>query len=148
MTPYPSPSRSITPGRKPSTSTSAPLVSLSNASRPGGFLMFMATLFFPALTLAKNSPDRELGKCRAGSPRPGCSIFVTVAPNSHNICVARAPGNSRVRSSTLTEGWDNGADEDSLIVGVWTPETSLVPLQAAKLVEIYIAPAKHCNDLR
>src|SRR5579859_134964 len=100
-----SPSRSITPGRKFSTSTSAQRTSASTNSRSPGSFRLMATLRLPRFT------DRKyvLSACTKGgphplvsSPVPGRSTLITSAPRSPSSIAAYGPASTRARSSTCT----------------------------------------------
>src|SRR5216684_742265 len=105
----PSPSRSITPGRKFSTSTSAQRTSASTNARSPGSFRSMATLRLPRLTdrkyvLSAPSPAGTNGgpQCLVSSPAPGRSTLITSAPRSPRSIAAYGPASTRARSSTCT----------------------------------------------
>src|SRR5215510_6125104 len=100
----PTPSRSIVPGRKFSTTTSLRRASFRRISRPSGALRLSVTLFLPRLTDMKYvaSPATKGGHFRVSSPLPGSSILTTSAPMSASIIVQNGPARTRVRSSTRT----------------------------------------------
>src|SRR6266850_1564268 len=100
----PTPSRSIVPGRKFSTTTSLLRARLRRMSRPSRALRLSVTLFLPRLTDMKYvaSPATNGGHFRVSSPLPGSSILTTSAPMSASIIVQNGPASTRVRSSTRT----------------------------------------------
>ena len=78
------------PGRKFSTSTSAPARSFRRTVFPASALRSSVTLFFPRLTLMKyvDSPPAKAGQARVSSPLPGSSTLITSAPMSARSIVA------------------------------------------------------------
>src|SRR5215813_3998074 len=100
----PTPSRSIVPGRKFSTTTSLRRASFRRISRPSGALRLSVTLFLPRLTDMKYvaSPATKGGHFRVSSPLPCSSILTTSAALSSSIIVQNVPARTRVRSSTRT----------------------------------------------
>src|SRR5229473_2614124 len=105
----PSPSRSITPGRKFSTSTSAQRTSASTNARSCGSFKSMATLRLPRLTdkkyvLSAPSPAGTNGgpQCLVSSPDPGRSTLITSAPRSPSSIAAYGPASTLASSSTCT----------------------------------------------
>src|SRR6056297_3502588 len=121
-TPYPSPSRSITPGRKFSTSTSARATSRFSASFPRGSLRFSVIDFLPAFCARKLIPiplEESSGsapRLRARSPRPTDSTLITSVPRCASWWQAKGPASTFVRSSTRTP--ESGAgDRRSVTIG-------------------------------
>ncbi len=103
--PYPSPQRSIVPGRKFSTSTSAVSMSLLARSCPSPSRRFSVTDFLlraimghqrvcPALLWRPHS--------RIGSPLPGGSTFMTSAPKSPRSWPQKGPARRLPISTTRT----------------------------------------------
>src|SRR2546430_15542204 len=92
------PRPSTTPGRKPSTTTSAPAAASSTADFPAALLRSTAALRFPALSTANS-----VGETRIGAP-PGGSIFTTSAPTSTGSWVAYGPRRQMLGASTRPPG--------------------------------------------
>ncbi len=115
----PRPSRSITPGRKLSTSASAVFASSSSASGSSRRLSSTERLL-RSVTHVKADEWPIFGSYpRIGSPPPGCSILITSAPRSASSAVANAPGSRRVRSRTRmpASGPEGGVTMDNLPIG-------------------------------
>ena len=90
-------SRSITPARKPSSTTSAVSTRPRNCSSPDALLRSSATERLLRLNAA-NSPAKR----RDGSPPSGRSTRITSAPRSASSIVAYGPGYCSARLSTRT----------------------------------------------
>src|SRR6185436_6154190 len=102
----PRPKRSIVPGRKFWTSTSACPTSFLRTSMPALLLMSMASDRLPRLdeiNSAENSPPLSMGARlrRVMSPEIG-SILMTSAPWSARNIVANGPDTTPVKSRTRT----------------------------------------------
>src|SRR6267143_6080997 len=91
------PSRSRTPGRKPSMSTSAHAQSRRSAAGPSGAFRSRAMLRLPRFSASNCS-----GSPRRKSPSAASSTLTTSAPRSARSSVAYGPGYRRVRSTTRT----------------------------------------------
>src|SRR2546423_935030 len=91
------PSRSSTPGRKPSMSTSARAQSRRKSAGPSRAFRSMAMLRLPRFSASNCS-----GSPRRRSPSAASSILTTSAPRSTSKSVAYGPGYRRVRSTTRT----------------------------------------------
>ena len=92
----PRPRRSITPGRKPSVSTSAFSISFSTSSTPSGFFRSTPMLRRPR---ANTSLDGLSGSVpRTAAER---SMRITSAPRSASIIAQNGPGPMPVISTTL-----------------------------------------------
>src|SRR5690606_18763861 len=105
----PNPSRSSTPGRKFSRSTSARRSSASSTSVPSGVLRSRAMDSLLRLQdrkyVATGSPPpsgRTNGgpQCRVSSPLPGVSTLMTRAPRPASIIPAGGPASARARATT------------------------------------------------
>ena len=81
------PSRSMTPGRKPSINASADSMSFNSVSTPSGFLRSIAMFWRPRCKMSKAGPS-------GAGPRTDCarSTRITSAPMSDNIMAANGPG--------------------------------------------------------
>src|SRR3954447_19013360 len=105
----PSPSRSRTPVRKFSTSTSARSTSASRTSRSAPSLRSRVIDSLLRLDERKyvdsrrpSSPTKGGPQPRVSSPRPGASTLMTRAPWSASIIDAWGPARARDRSTTRT----------------------------------------------
>src|SRR3954452_9418557 len=87
------PSRSVTPGRKPSSSTSARSTSASTSSTPAGSLRSTATERRPRLS-------RSCSAAPVGGRARGRSIRSTSAPRSASSIAANGPGPIPASSTT------------------------------------------------
>src|SRR3990170_2148962 len=98
----PKPRRSMVPGRKFSSSTSARRISLRRMSCPSGAFRLSVRLFLPRLTAMKYvaSPPAKGGQPRVSSPLPGSSTLMTSAPMSASSMEQKGPASTRVRSTT------------------------------------------------
>ena len=103
---YASPSRAITPGRKFSTTTSAPAASSRMRSRICGSRRSASALRLFRLNARNESISPWLWPLRIPQKRihspPTFSILITSAPRSPSIWVAIGPCTSAVKSSTRT----------------------------------------------
>src|SRR5574341_2448573 len=92
----------MTPGRKPSSTTSDVSASFRKRVRPSSIFKFRLRLFLPRFRAPNRmlSPLRIGGMWRSQSPPPGGSILITSAPKSARMRVQKGPGSSMVRSST------------------------------------------------
>jgi hypothetical protein len=98
------PIRSIAPGAKFSTSTSASRISFSMIALPSGVLVFSVSDFLLLLSVMKYSASKSgtsRNWRRVTSPTPGRSTFSTSAPNHANNCVHAGPACTPVKSITL-----------------------------------------------
>src|SRR6266446_4562925 len=98
------PIRSIAPGAKFSTSTSASRISFSIIALPSGVLVFSVSDFLLLLSVMKYSASKS-GTSRSWrrvtSPTPGRATFSTSAPNHANNWVHAGPACTPVKSTTL-----------------------------------------------
>ena len=100
----PGPCVSMTPGRNPSSTTSAVSASRSICCLASSLRRSAITDFLPRL-LGRNKvasggrPGRTAVMCRAASPT-GASILMTSAPRSASTCPASGPATFWVKSST------------------------------------------------
>src|SRR5262245_33403923 len=98
----PKPSRSMVPGRKFSSTTSARAMSPWRMAWPSGAFRFNVRLFLLRFTDMKYvaSPPANGGQPRVSSPLPGSSILITSAPMSPSAIAQNGPASTRVRSMT------------------------------------------------
>src|SRR5690606_40581857 len=87
----------MTPGRYPSTKTSAFSTRLQTCAKPSGVFRSTMMLLFPRLT-DSNTPGYMT---RAESPFGGRSTFVTEAPSSSRFWVKNGPGSKDRKSTRL-----------------------------------------------
>src|SRR6266446_1210884 len=98
------PIRSIAPGAKFSTSTSASRISFSIIALPSGVLVFSVSDFLLLLRVMKYSASKSgmsRNLLRVTSPTPGRSTFSTSAPNHASNCVHAGPACTPVKSMIL-----------------------------------------------
>src|SRR5215212_9692419 len=103
--PYPSPQRSIVPGRKFSTSTSAVSMSLLARSCPSPSRRFSVTDFLLRAIMGHQRVCPALlwrPHTRIGSPLPGGSTFITSAPKSPRSWPQKGPARRLPISTTRT----------------------------------------------
>ena len=95
-----SPSRSMRPGAKFSTTTSARSASWRNSAWPSGFLRSIVTLRLLELKSRKNiaSSPGTSGRFRRDCSPPGGSILMTSAPSQPRSWVQEVPASNWVRS--------------------------------------------------
>src|SRR5437762_94466 len=91
------PRRFATPGRKPSTTTSARSTSFSTTALASAFLRSTAMLRLFRFSVSNCTGTYE----RPGSPRGG-STLITSAPRSARIDEAKGPGTNIEKSTNLT----------------------------------------------
>src|SRR4029450_2111384 len=98
----PKPSRSMVPGRKFSSTTSAFAMSPWRMAWPSGAFRFSVRLFLLRFTDMKYvaSPPANGAQPRVSSPLPGSSILITSAPMSPSAIAQNGPASTRVRSMT------------------------------------------------
>src|SRR5450759_4163323 len=94
----PRPSRSTTPGRKPSISTSADSMSLRTSSTPSAVFRSTAIERRPRETTSARPADSRPGK---PPPPESRSTRMTVAPRSASIIPAKGPGPMPAISTTV-----------------------------------------------
>src|SRR6476660_10135195 len=104
ITSAPSPSRSIAPGAKFSTITSALLARSFTSARPFGSFRLTVIDFLLALNSRKYGSSLPAGppSARPGSPPPGFSSLTTSAPSQASASVQDGPASNWVRSRILT----------------------------------------------
>ena len=94
----------MTPGRKPSTRTSASAASRWRICWPAGCFRLIAMLCLLRLTnwkAARRASCEASPASAADASAGGVSIFNTSAPMSANIIVQKAPGATRISSRTF-----------------------------------------------
>ena len=101
-TSQPSPSRSSTPGRKFSTSTSACSIRRRNSALPSACFRLRVTQFFSRALAPNHSGQPSLVGpiLRSESPAPGVSIFTTSPPSSAIRLPAKGPAMTAPSSMT------------------------------------------------
>src|SRR6516165_8755845 len=104
ITSIPSPSRSMAPGAKFSTITSALVARSLTRARPFGSFRLTVMDFLLALNSRKygSSLSALPPSALPGSPPPGFSSFTTSAPSQASASVQDGPASNWVRSSTRT----------------------------------------------
>src|SRR5215210_1860584 len=102
---YPSPQRSMVPGRKFSTTTSAPAIKFRASSCPSSSRKFKVTDFLLRAMIGHHKVWpflRWRPHSRMGSPFPGGSTFITSAPKSARSWPQNGPASRLPISTTRT----------------------------------------------